>query len=812
MWQLTHLEKAVLLQEIYRKCRGKEPHMELYDYERKHLQMLRPFLPECMVLLKCNQDFPLDKPGKIALYGSGARNTTKGGTGSGEVNSRFAINVEDGLEQEGFTITTKHWLDAYDRVRKQAKKRFIREVKQRARQKHTYAPVEGMGAVMPEPEYHFPIDGEGDTAIYVLSRISGEGSDRKLVAGDVYLSDTEKRDILECCHMYRKFMLVLNVGGPVDLSAIKEVENVLILSQLGVETGAALARVLLGRDNPSGKLTTTWAKVEDYCQEGTFGEWDDTEYKEGIYVGYRYFDTARKKAEFPFGFGMSYTDFDIKADTFSAAGRQVTVDAVVCNIGAYAGKEVVQMYVSIPQGKLDQPYQVLAAFAKTRELKPGEKQSLSITFDMNRLASYDEEAHAYILEKGSYVVRIGNDSVRTEVCGIYGMEEDVIVSRKPDENGIEPVKLHPKVLKMTEEELAYMNVGAFSEEGGIANIIGNSSLTVAGAGGESSHRNMDKGVPVLVMADGPAGLRLSQRFFRDEKGVHSMGSIIPDFVEDYLPRPLVWFMEKTAPKPKRGTRVEEQYATAIPIGTAIAQSFNLSFAEICGDIVGTEMKRFGIHLWLAPALNIHRNILCGRNFEYYSEDPIVSGMFAAAVTRGVQKHPGCGVTIKHYAANNQETNRYNNNSIVSERALRDIYLKGFEICVREAQPRAVMTSYNLINGTHTSEDKCLIDDILRKEFGFRGIVMTDWVTSGDALSKRTKYPVPNAAKVAAAGGDLFMPGSKKEIEQILSGLQEGTVTEEQLRINASRVVQMAEELVYQEVKAVQTGRKKNKTR
>ena len=235
----------------------------------------------------------------------------------------------------------------------------------------------------------------------------------------------------------------------------------------------------------------------------------------------------------------------------------------------------------------------------------------------------------------------------------------------------------------------------------------------------------------------------------------------------------------------------EQYATAIPIGTAIAQSFNFDFAYACGDIVGTEMDLFGVDLWLAPALNIHRSILCGRNFEYFSEDPLVSGYFAAAITNGVQSHPGRGVTIKHYAANNQETNRYNSNSHVSERAMREMYLKGFGICVKQSQPLTVMTSYNLLNGVHTSERRDLIEDVLRAEFGFKGVVMTDWVVNGGTMDKSSKYPAPVPYKVAAAGNDLFMPGSKKDYENLLRALREGKISRRQVQINATRVYNLA---------------------
>ena len=240
--------------------------------------------------------------------------------------------------------------------------------------------------------------------------------------------------------------------------------------------------------------------------------------------------------------------------------------------------------------------------------------------------------------------------------------------------------------------------------------------------------------------------------------------------------------------------MKHQYCTAIPIGTAIAQSWDLSLAEACGDLVGDEMRRFGIHLWLAPALNIHRDVRCGRNFEYFSEDPLISGKFAAAITRGVQKHPGRAVTIKHYAANNQETNRYFNNSRVSERALREIYLKGFEICVRESQPKTLMTSYNLLNGIHTSERQGLIERILRQEFGFTGVVMTDWIIGMLKPPKGSLYKAPRADRIAAAGNDLTMPGGTDDVKAILSGLENGTVTEARLRINVSRVIRLAKEL------------------
>ena len=264
-------------------------------------------------------------------------------------------------------------------------------------------------------------------------------------------------------------------------------------------------------------------------------------------------------------------------------------------------------------------------------------------------------------------------------------------------------------------------------------------------------------------------------------------------LRELLTKPMQLAVDPPRKLPK-GAVEKHRYATAIPIGTAIAQSLSIPFPETCGDIVGDELERFGVHLWLAPALNIHRNLLCGRNFEYYSEDPLVSGLTAAAVTRGVQKHPGRGVTVKHFAANNQEYNRVNTNSLISQRALREIYLRGFGLCIRESQPAAVMTSYNLINGVHTSESRELTQDVLRCEFGFQGIVMTDWVVEGPGMYNSRRFPRPDPGNVAMAGGDLFMPGSKADYDRLLKKLRAGKLTRQQLERNATRMLRFCKRL------------------
>ena len=802
----------------------------MYEYEREHNEILRRFGAECAVLLKSDGTFPLDGPCDLALYGSGARQTVKGGTGSGEVNSRTFITAEAGLEAAGFRITSKSWMDRYGEIRPEAKKKFIRGLKRSALKRGTLAILDSMGAVMPEPEYDLPLDAEGDAAVYVLARISGEGSDRKPVPGDILLTETEKRDILALNRKYRRFLLVLNVGGVIDLSPVMEVRNILLLSQLGGETGSILADLILGKSSPSGKLTTTWFAWEDHPAVGDFGDRYDTHYTEGIYVGYRYFDSVGKEPLFPFGYGLSYTRFELEMGKPTEEKGRISIGVTVKNTGTRRGKEVVQLYVSPPQLILDKPYQTLAAFGKTDELKPGETQELTLSFDMREIASYDPARAAWILEPGDYVIRIGASSRDTLAAAIVCLDAEAVIRQvknglgKPEQPDWKPERLPdeetgslpaisleaslfetetisytlteevaPTVEALSDEELCLMNIGAFKRKGS-GSVIGAAGQSVAGSAGETVNCLKGKGIPALVMADGPAGLRLSRQYTRDENGIHGIGNNMPESVMELMPAPAAIVMRSLEKHKKVTGEILEQNCSAIPIGTAMAQSWNLEFAERCGDLVGDEMERFGVHLWLAPALNIHRDIRCGRNYEYYSEDPLISGRFAAAVTRGVQKHPGRGTTIKHFAANNQETNRYGSSSQVSERAMREIYLRGFEIAVKEGRPHALMTSYNLLNGIHTSQRRDLIEDILRAEFGFRGIVMTDWLVAA-LNSGRKKYPVPNAARIAAAGGDLVMPGGPGDLKAMSDGLKDGTLNRRQLMINGTRVLRLAKKLM-----------------
>lgn len=747
------------------------------SYEIEHIDFLRRSAPECMVLLKTDGAFPLNETCAVALYGSGARRTLKGGTGSGDVNVRAFTTIEEGLDKAGFEITTKDWLTSYEQIYVEARKKFVQSIKNEAEKKGIPAIIFGMGAIMPEPEYDLTLQKSGELAIYVLSRISGEGADRKPIKGDIKLTDTEVRDILYLNEHFRKFMLVLNVGGVVDLSPVNSVKNILLLSQVGMTIGDSFADVLLGKSYPSGHLASTWAMWEDY-KEIDFGDEDDTEYNEGIFVGYRYFDTENVAPLYPFGYGLGYTAFSINTQACRIEETRATVTVEVKNTGKFSGKEVVQAYVSMPQGKLVQPHQMLVGFGKTKELLPGESEYLKISFDLKDFASYDAECACKILEVGTYILRVGTHSRNTEVCGEIILENDILVEQLTnighcadqlswaDNRPNQHSEIREQLKAFSDEELAYLCVGGFVEEGS-KSVIGNAGIKVAGAAGETTSRFLDKNIHSLVMADGPAGLRLSRQYGVDEKGVYAVGDEVPAaFVEFIDEKILAMFGKKE--KVERHGEIHDQYCSAIPIGTALAQSFNLDLVEKCGDLVGEEMERFGVHIWLAPALNIQRSPLCGRNFEYYSEDPYISGKMAAAVTKGVQSHKGCGVTIKHFCCNNQETNRFHSNSIMDERTLREIYLKGFEIVVKEANPVAIMTSYNLLNGEHTSQRHDLNVTVLRNEWGYNGLVMSDWLTPGFGL--QCKYPYACASGSIKAGNDLMMPGGKGDIENLMSAL------------------------------------------
>lgn len=846
---------------------------EMSEREKRNMERLRTLASQGMVLLENDGTLPItDKRKGIALYGVGARKTVKGETGSGDVNSRYVIPVEQGLENAGFRITTKKWLDEYDRLAEEAYLAWGRKGAEDIRNGVSpliYLMEKSFKTPQPQPiTEEDVVMSETDTAIYVISRNSGEGADRYNIPGDYQLSREEEENLKFLTQRYEKVVVVLNTGGIMDTRFLRQTPGigaVLLMSQAGNISGDAVADIISGRVNPSGKLSDTWAEnYEDYPFSDQFshndGDVDDAYYNEGIYVGYRYFDTFNITPAYCFGYGLSYTRFTIRTGKPELCGEDLLIRAAVSNIGSCEGREVVQVYCSAPGSAgdmqvyrdtqapqlLEKPYQRLAAFAKTAVLKPGEEQELTLRIPIRELASYCESSASWILEEGFYYFRVGNSSRHTEIAGAVRLNGTVVTEKDknlfpldcelkeltskgieaysypgeegekqrardnaiavepeaiktketayrgkhrilvPKENGkkitVEDVRegreeLEQLVASLTVEELAELCVGKVKEG---FSAIGNACTTVPGAAGDTTDSmTQSRGIRSMILADGPAGLRLTNKFEVDEEG-----NIGGDGGFDTLAI-MREAMEATMPGRKLGEKTETyyQYCTAIPIATLLAQSWDMELIEECGSIVGEEMEEFGITLWLAPGMNIHRNPLCGRNFEYYSEDPLLSGMCAAADTKGVQSHPGVGTTIKHFATNNQEDNRSFENNHVGERALREIYLKGFEVCIKTARPMSIMTSYNLLNGVHTANRYDMLTSAARDEWGFDGIVMTDWGTTGSMslFNTQPKYPSSSAAMCIQAGNDLIMPGTKEDIEEIVKAVREGGIHAEGLR-------------------------------
>jgi beta-glucosidase len=840
---------------------------EIEPREVEHMNLSRVLAGECMVLLENDGALPIAQGGKVALYGNGVRQTVRGGTGSGDVNTRSNTNVEQGFVNAGFEVTTTSWLDRQKAKLDQTKQEYDTWTKEEAEKKGV--PVFAIAFDYP---YHDPApvliteedvrESDTNVALYVIARNSGEGADRYCKEGDYLLFPEEKQNIALVAERYEKTIVILNIGGVMDLTELKKIPGInaiLLMTQLGNLGGDALVDAVTGKVNPSGKTADTWAKdYQDYPSSAEFshnGSVHDEDYTDGIYVGYRYFDSFGVEPEYCFGFGRSYTDFSIQTERVEVKKDRVELAVSVTNTGTqYAGKEVVQVYYSAPQGRLPKPYQELAAYKKTSLLAPGASETLTIVFDVKNMASYSMDDAAWILEKGDYVIRVGNSAADTVPAAVLTVAEDVktqigknlfaldraleeispdaaFLNRKKAEGitdklpriPIDPASMETVqityqgarqpyttgqtktltirdvtdgtcsveelVSQLTVEEMAELCVGTLREDGG--SIVGNASSLVPGAAGDTSAVIMaERGVKNMILADGPAGLRLQPHFKTSKDGkLLPGGSIMNDVMEPFDPN-------------LKDDEVNDyyQYCTAIPIGWALAQSWNEDLVAQAGDMVGAEMEQFHVDLWLAPALNIHRNPLCGRNFEYYSEDPLVAGKTAAAMTNGVQKHPGKGTTIKHFAVNNQEDNRYFVNAHVSERALREIYLKGFEIAVKESQPLSIMTSYNLLNGIHTANCHDLIQGMARDEWGFAGTVMTDWFTSQDIPMLRGKfepiYPISASTGCIYAGNDMQMPGCQKNVDDIIEAVKSGkeidgyTITLADLQYNAANIIRV----------------------
>ena len=775
-----------------------------------HIGLSKEAAKEGMVLLKNRGDIlPLKKGTRVALFGKAAFDYVKGGGGSGDVTVAYIRNLYEGLKMQKDVVSIFEPLCDY--YRKDVERQYAQ------------GSIPGMTI---EPEVPRELLDEAkayaDTAVISICRFSGEGWDRKSIVdtdnknmgegeldmavrsskifanGDFCLSAQEAAMVETVKKNFPRVVVVMNVGGMVDTSwFVREdaIGAVLMAWQGGMEGGLAAAELLAGKGNPSGKLSDTFAQtLEDYPSTGDFHESRDyVNYTEDIYVGYRYFETvpgADQKVNYPFGFGLSYTTF--QTDVLSAEEKegQVRIQVEITNTGSRDGKEVVQVYFEAPQGRLGKPKRQLIAFAKTRSLRPGESQRLYLSFEIRDMASYDDtgkvQKAAYVLEKGDYFFHVGTsvrDTVRLDY--VYQVKGDTVTEQlesrltpselprrmlsdgsyeevpqregnDPNANELERMpedmmegyvpavrprdryqlwrepykkgahifkevaegKLTPEefLAQLTDEETAQLLGG--QPNTGVANTFGYGNLP-------------EYGVPSVMTADGPAGLRIAP-----ECGVTT---------------------------------------TCWPCSTLLACSWNPEIVEAVGLAGGAEVKENNIAMWLTPAVNIHRSPLCGRNFEYYSEDPYLVGKLASAMVRGIQANH-IGATVKHFALNNKETNRKNSDSRVSERAAREIYLKAFEIIVREAKPWSIMTSYNIINGHRASENADLLEGILRGEWGFDGCITTDWWTCGEHY------------KEVKAGNDIKMGCGYPE--RLLDALEKGCLTRKEMDACALRVLKL----------------------
>ncbi len=782
------------------------------ELELRNQQLAYEAACEGVVLLKNDGALPFASK-RIALYGGGAQRTIKGGTGSGEVNERHSVSILEGLEGRGFEILSRRWIDDYEIFYEKAHAAYREEKKKRI----NFLKISSIMDMLWD-NFRLPagpaIEGvlDTDSCVYVLSRQAGEGGDRKPEAGDFCLTQEERAAIAHCAASYDRFVLIINCGASMEMGFLEEIEGinaVLYICQPGTQGGNAVADILSGAVSPSGKLTDSWVRsYSDVPFGAEFGSLDgnprEAYYREGIYVGYRYYDSFGVEPAFPFGFGLGYTDFAIDCETVEILGREIAVKAKVTNTGnTFAGKEVAQLYLSAPNGQLDKEYQSLAAFQKTDLLAPGQSQRLELRFDLGNLASFRESDNCFVLEQGDYVLRLGNSSRNTAPCAVVHLPKEVVVSRH---EAICPVKDSFEELSAPERNWGpfvevpryEMDPAAFLTETyeyknpdvcrdvrvrkwlksltasqmtdivvGVGQLQNRHGFNLPGAVGVTTSKLWDQGLANVALCDGPAGLRIQSRSTVDTKG-HVKPVEMAMSIFEYVPAPVKKLL---VGNPKTEIPLY-QYTTAFPVANCLAQSWNTALLTQIGDAIYREMKAFGCTYWLAPALNIHRNPLCGRNFEYFSEDPLLSGAMAAALTRGVQQEPGYYVTIKHFACNNQEDQRTKMSSNLSQRALREIYLRGFQMAVR-AGAKSVMTSYNKVNGVYTPNSYDLLTKVLRNEWGFDGVVMTDWYSTNPGQGDN--------ALCMAAGNDLIMPGMPGNKQQILLGLQTGKISKKDLR-------------------------------
>lgn len=766
--------------------------MEIILDWNKYLDTAAKMVSEGIVMLKNdNNALPLDTDKEVAVFGRIQFHYYKSGTGSGGmVNVTKVVNILDGLIDNGVKVNEK-LLGTYRKWDKE----------------NPFDLGEGWGGE-PWSQKEMPLD-EGlvketakscETAIVIMGRTAGEEQDNRLEAGSYLLSDDEIEMLTVVRKHFKKVVLLLNVGNIVDMTDINRIapDAVLYVWQGGMTGGKGTADVLTGKVSPSGKLPDTIAyKASDYPSDANFGREENRDiYAEDIYVGYRYFETfAKEKVLYPFGFGLSYTEFEIKTEKAEITEGAVKLSVSVKNVGSYKGKEVIEVYCEAPQGRLGKAARVLCGFEKTRELAPQEEQAVEIAVDIAKLASYDDSGvtgnkSCYVLEAGEYKFYVGSDVRSAEYACIFEQGEDLVTERLTQ--SLAPVENFERIKPVCEG-------GAFS--------IGREAVPVSEV--DESARRLEK-LPKEIAYTGDKGIKL----WDVKNGKNTMDEFIAQ-LSDYDLSCIIRGEGMGSPRVTAGTAsafggVSENLngfgipagccsdgpsgmrldcgtkAFSLPNGTMIASSFNKELTSELFTFMGLEMAANKVDCLLGPGMNIHRHPLNGRNFEYFSEDPFLTGKMAAAELKGMA---GAGVTgtIKHFCANNRETNRHFIDSVVSERALREIYLKGFEIAVKEGGASSVMTTYGRVNGLWTAGNFDLNTVILREEWGFKGFTMTDWWAN---INVRGKEPdKTDLAAMARAQNDVYMvcPDGEKNDDNTLAALENGGIERCELQRNAANI-------------------------
>ena len=762
----------------------------LDNLEKAPLKELIPFCrkvaQEGAVLLKNDGVLPVMNE-NVSVFGRCQKDYYKSGTGSGGlVNVAYKTNLMDSLKACENTKINEALAEMYEN--------WIKE--------NPYD--EGTGWEQPWSQKEMPLSDEvvknarafSEKAVVVIGRTAGESKDNKEEKGSWLLSEGEEEMLKAVTAHFSEVAVILNVGNIIDMSWIEKysIKSVLYVWQGGQEGGNAAADLISGKVSPSGKLADTIAySLSDYPSYNNFAESDDCVYQEDIYVGYRYFETFKKdRVMYPFGFGLSYTKFSEDFE-FSADDSEITVSAKVKNIGKFAGKETVQVYFEAPQGTLGRPCRELAGFAKTKELEKGEEDIKTVSFKVSQMAAFDDKNGCYVLESGEYKIYAGTDVRSAKLVGTYIKKETEIIEKtgckllptvsferlKPQktENGFkavyEPVptgKFNMDFCRETPKEIAYtgdrgiklcdVRDGKADMDDFLAQLSDKDLCHITRGEGMSSPKVtpgtgcafggvtdslLGFGIPTLCGTDGPSGIRMDS-----------------------------------------GAK-----ATGLPIGTLIACSFNTELVYEMFVYEGIELASYRIDAILGPGMNIHRHPLNGRNFEYLSEDPLLSGLMVAAMANGLSESNVTAV-IKHLAANNREQNRHNCNSIVSERALREIYLKGFEIAIKNSNVKSLMTSYNPVNGVWSANNVPLVTGVLRNEWHFDGLVMTDWWANlnpetGEGGTKE------NMIWFVASQNDVYMvcEDAKTRNDNLESALESGKITRAELLRNAEHICRFA---------------------